>query len=111
MNQAVPIDVWRRTRVWSPGGCQYSIAATWRTSPRHSAQPDQAARPQGDRSWTALEREPSHRVRTRASGAWVKLIGDFLGPDRRPRANWPPEVLVEATRRAHALGCRVGSTS
>jgi imidazolonepropionase-like amidohydrolase len=43
----------------------------------------------------------------RASGAWVKLIGDFLGPERRLRANWPPEVLVEATRRVHALGCRV----
>jgi imidazolonepropionase-like amidohydrolase len=43
----------------------------------------------------------------RASGAWVKLIGDFLGPDGRLRANWPPEVLTEATHRAHALGCRV----
>jgi imidazolonepropionase-like amidohydrolase len=43
----------------------------------------------------------------RASGAWVKLIGDFLGPDGRLRANWPREALVEATRRAHDLGCRV----
>jgi imidazolonepropionase-like amidohydrolase len=43
----------------------------------------------------------------RASGAWVKLIGDFIGPDRRLRANWSPEVLSEATHRAHAVGCRV----
>jgi imidazolonepropionase-like amidohydrolase len=43
----------------------------------------------------------------RASGAWVKLIGDFLGQDGRLRANWPPEALVEATSRAHDLGCRV----
>jgi imidazolonepropionase-like amidohydrolase len=43
----------------------------------------------------------------RASGAWVKLIGDFLGPDGQLRANWPPEALVEATHRAHDLGCRV----
>jgi imidazolonepropionase-like amidohydrolase len=43
----------------------------------------------------------------RASGAWVKLIGDFVGPDRRLRANWSPELLREATNRAHALGCRV----
>jgi imidazolonepropionase-like amidohydrolase len=43
----------------------------------------------------------------RASGAWVKLIGDFLGPDGRLRANWPTAALVEATRRAHELGCRV----
>jgi imidazolonepropionase-like amidohydrolase len=43
----------------------------------------------------------------RASGAWVKLIGDFLGPDGRLQANWPSAALTEATRRAHALGCRV----
>jgi imidazolonepropionase-like amidohydrolase len=43
----------------------------------------------------------------RASGAWVKLIGDYLGPDGRLRANWPREALVEATSRAHDLDCRV----
>jgi imidazolonepropionase-like amidohydrolase len=35
------------------------------------------------------------------------LIGDFLGSDGRLRANWPREALIEATRRAHDLGCRV----
>jgi len=43
----------------------------------------------------------------RASGAWVQLIGDFPGPDGRLRANWPSDVLAEATRRVHALGGQV----
>ncbi|MBI4491832.1 MAG: amidohydrolase family protein [Chloroflexi bacterium] len=43
----------------------------------------------------------------RASGAWAKVIGDWVGPDGRLRANYPAEVLAEAARRVHAAGARI----
>ena len=42
----------------------------------------------------------------RASGAWAKLIGDFLGPEGM-RPNWRPETLREAARRVHAGGAKI----
>jgi imidazolonepropionase-like amidohydrolase len=42
-----------------------------------------------------------------ASGAWAKVIGDFLGPDMRLRTNWSTDVLAEAARRVHAAGARI----
>jgi len=41
------------------------------------------------------------------SGGWVKLIGDYLGPDGRFRANWRPETLAEVARTVHVSGGRV----
>jgi imidazolonepropionase-like amidohydrolase len=42
----------------------------------------------------------------RASGAWAKLIGDFLGPEGM-RPNWRLETLREAARRVHAVGAKI----
>jgi len=43
----------------------------------------------------------------RASGAWAKVIGDWVGPDGRGRLNYRPEALAAAARRVHALGARI----
>jgi imidazolonepropionase-like amidohydrolase len=43
----------------------------------------------------------------RASGSWVKLIGDFPGPSGRFEPSFRPETLVEVSRRVHAVGGRV----
>jgi imidazolonepropionase-like amidohydrolase len=43
----------------------------------------------------------------RASGAWAKVIGDFIGPNGRLQANFSPETLTEAARRVHAAGARI----
>jgi hypothetical protein len=58
MNQAVPIDVWRRTRVSSPGAV--STEAQQPGEPRRVT-PHDLTRPhvcKGIVQWTALEREP-----------------------------------------------------
>ncbi|HZP26583.1 MAG TPA: amidohydrolase family protein [Dehalococcoidia bacterium] len=44
----------------------------------------------------------------RASGAWVKVIGDFPDPaEGRMHLNFPAQALTEAARRAHAAGARI----
>ena len=43
----------------------------------------------------------------RASGAWAKVIGDFLRPDGRLHANFGAESLQEAARRVHSAGGRI----
>jgi imidazolonepropionase-like amidohydrolase len=43
----------------------------------------------------------------RASGFWVKVIGDFPGQDGRFAGHYRRDSLVEAVARAHALGARV----
>lgn len=42
-----------------------------------------------------------------ASGAWVKIVGDFFGSDGLMRTNWGTDELVEAARRVHAIGARI----
>jgi imidazolonepropionase-like amidohydrolase len=51
----------------------------------------------------AAERE------AKASGAWVKVIADFSDDDGDGaiHANYPPEILAEACRRAHGAGARL----
>jgi predicted amidohydrolase YtcJ len=43
----------------------------------------------------------------RASGAWAKVIGDFVGPDGQMRLNYRPATLIETARRVHAIGARI----
>ncbi|MEX2457909.1 MAG: amidohydrolase family protein [Actinomycetota bacterium] len=43
----------------------------------------------------------------RASGGWVKLIGDFPVPGGGILSRFRPETLAEVSRRVHALGGRV----
>ncbi len=43
----------------------------------------------------------------RASGAWVKLIGDFIGAQRRIVPNWDLEDLRKAAAAAHAAKARI----
>ena len=43
----------------------------------------------------------------RASGAWAKVIGDWIDADGRARLNYRPATLAEAARRVHALGARI----
>ena len=43
----------------------------------------------------------------RASGFWVKVIGDFPDRDGRLVAHYRRDALVEAVARAHAVGARV----
>lgn len=43
----------------------------------------------------------------RASGFWVKVIGDFPDRDGRLAAHYRRDALVEAVARAHAVGARV----
>ena len=52
-------------------------------------------------------------VQARRSGGhgppWVKLVGDWIDRDLGDLAPcWPADVLVEAVRRAHGAGARVG---
>jgi imidazolonepropionase-like amidohydrolase len=42
-----------------------------------------------------------------ASGAWVKVIADFLTPGGAVTPSFPAEALTEAARRAHAAGARI----
>ncbi len=41
-----------------------------------------------------------------ASGAWAKVIGDWIDASGRPRANFSADALAEAVRRVHATGAR-----
>ncbi len=43
----------------------------------------------------------------RASGAWVKVVGDWAKPGGGWGPNFPPEALAEAARRVHAAGGRI----
>jgi imidazolonepropionase-like amidohydrolase len=43
----------------------------------------------------------------RASGAWVKIVGDFPGRNGRTAVHYQPDVLAETARRVHAVGGRV----
>jgi imidazolonepropionase-like amidohydrolase len=43
----------------------------------------------------------------RISGAWAKVIGDFVGPGGQMRLNYRPKTLAEAARRVHAVGARI----
>ena len=43
----------------------------------------------------------------RASGAWAKIIGDWIGGDGRMHTNYRRETMAEAARRVHALGARI----
>jgi imidazolonepropionase-like amidohydrolase len=43
----------------------------------------------------------------RVSGAWAKVIGDWVGPEGRMRPNFRPATLAEAARRVHAVGARI----
>jgi imidazolonepropionase-like amidohydrolase len=43
----------------------------------------------------------------RYSRSWVKLIGDFPGPEGRMVPSFHPETLAEAARRVHAGGGRI----
>jgi imidazolonepropionase-like amidohydrolase len=45
----------------------------------------------------------------RASGAWAKVIADFIEPGGRITAAFPAQVLAEAARRVHALGGRIAA--
>lgn len=42
-----------------------------------------------------------------ASRGWVKLVGDFVGPDGRLRVNWKREELRAAVAAAHAAGAKI----
>lgn len=54
-----------------------------------------------DRLADAVDQEAS------ASRAWVKLVGDFVGPDGRLRVNWTKEQIRIAVRAAHRHGARL----
>ena len=43
----------------------------------------------------------------RASGAWAKVIGDWVGDDGRMRTTYRATTLAEAARCVHALGARI----
>jgi len=43
----------------------------------------------------------------RASGQWVKIIGDFWDASGDVTANFEPHALAEAAARVHALGARI----
>jgi imidazolonepropionase-like amidohydrolase len=43
----------------------------------------------------------------RASGAWVKLVGDFFDADGRITPNWAVAGMTEAVQAAHAIGVRL----
>ena len=43
----------------------------------------------------------------RASGAWAKVIGDWVGPDGRMRSNYRTATLAAAVARVHAIGARI----
>jgi imidazolonepropionase-like amidohydrolase len=43
----------------------------------------------------------------RASGAWVKVIADFIAPDGSITAAFPADALAKAARRAHAAGAKI----
>ncbi len=43
----------------------------------------------------------------KASGSWVKLIGDFPVPDQGFKTSFSVETLTEVTKRIHVLGGRV----
>jgi imidazolonepropionase-like amidohydrolase len=43
----------------------------------------------------------------RASGAWAKVIGDWVGRDGRMQPNYRTATLAEAARRVHAAGARI----
>lgn len=60
----------------------------------------------------AREVDPEHlpaavREEARASGAWVKLIGDFISDAGRIEPNWEPDALRGAARAAHEAGARI----
>jgi imidazolonepropionase-like amidohydrolase len=42
-----------------------------------------------------------------ASGAWVKLVGDFFEPGGRMEPNWEPADMRRAAAAAHAAGVRI----
>lgn len=43
----------------------------------------------------------------RASGAWAKVVGDFLGPEGRIVAHWDRKTLVRAAEAAHSEGAKI----
>jgi imidazolonepropionase-like amidohydrolase len=42
-----------------------------------------------------------------ASGAWAKVIADFLEPGESITPTFPEDALIEAARRVHELGARI----
>jgi imidazolonepropionase-like amidohydrolase len=42
-----------------------------------------------------------------ASGAWAKVIADFLVPGGRVEPSFPADALAEAARRVHAAGAKI----
>jgi imidazolonepropionase-like amidohydrolase len=59
------------------------------------------------RAVSAAELPDAAEEEARASGQWVKVIGDFPDGDGSIRANYPAAVLASAVARAHAAGARV----
>ncbi len=43
----------------------------------------------------------------KASRAWVKLVGDFVGRDGKLSTNWTPEALRAAAKAAHEANARI----
>src|SRR5206468_816341 len=43
----------------------------------------------------------------RASGAWAKVVGDFIGPTGRIAPNWDGDTLRKAADAVHAVGARI----
>jgi len=43
----------------------------------------------------------------RSSGAWAKVVGDWMGPDGTMNPNFRTEALAEAARRVHLAGARI----
>jgi len=43
----------------------------------------------------------------RASGAWAKVVGDFIGPDRRIEPNWSRATLRRTADAVHRSGARI----
>ena len=77
------------------------------TAGRFLAAPDHMFPEHGQRDVTDDELPEAAEEQLRASGSWVKLIGDFPMPGQGFEASFKPETLVEVAARVHALGGKV----
>jgi imidazolonepropionase-like amidohydrolase len=77
------------------------------TAGRFLAAPDHMFPEHGQRDVTDEELPDAGEEQFRASGSWVKLIGDFPIPGKGFESSFRPDSLVEVAARVHALGGKV----
>lgn len=77
------------------------------TAGRFLAAPDHMFPEHGQRDVTDEEVADAAEEQFRASGSWVKLIGDFPIPGQGFETSFKPDALVEVAARVHSLGGKV----